>query len=69
MKNKWVRLVVTVLLGAFVVSVGGTIGGTFGDIVTIIGGVAVVYGIVDAFKKEKSQITTISTPQTPPPSI
>jgi hypothetical protein len=52
MKNKWVRFVVTLLLGAFIVNVGNLIGGALGNVITIFGGVAIIYAIVEVFKKK-----------------
>jgi hypothetical protein len=54
MKNKWVRMIVTILLGAFVANIGNMIGGVIGNIITIFGGVAIIYGVVEAFKKQKA---------------
>jgi hypothetical protein len=52
MKNKWVRFVVTLLLGGFVINVGNMSGGDFRNIITIFGGVAVIYAIVEVFRKK-----------------
>jgi uncharacterized membrane-anchored protein YjiN (DUF445 family) len=54
MKNKWVRMIVTILLGAFVVNIGNMIGGVVGNVITMIGGIAVIYAIVEVFKKPKN---------------
>ena len=51
MKNKWVRVAVIIVLGAIVISVGDGIGGVLGNIITILGGVAIIYGIVEAIRK------------------
>jgi hypothetical protein len=52
MQNKWVRFVVTLLLGVFVVNVGNMIGGTVGNVITIFGGIAIIYAIVEVFRKK-----------------
>jgi hypothetical protein len=52
MKNKWVRVVVTLLLGGLVVNVGNMIGGDLGNVITIFGGIAVIYAIVEVFRKK-----------------
>jgi hypothetical protein len=52
MQNKWVRLVVTLLLGSFIVNVGNMIGGDFGNIIAIFGGIAVIYAIVEVFRRK-----------------
>jgi hypothetical protein len=58
MKNKAVRVVIEVLLGLVLVSVGNSIGGVVGNLITIFGGIAVVYAIVEASKKQKPPTTT-----------
>ena len=55
MKNKWVRVVFDVLLGGVLISMGNSIGGYLGDIITIFGGVAIVYAIFEAFKEQKPE--------------
>jgi hypothetical protein len=52
MKNKWVRFVVTLLLGTFIVNVGNMIGGTLGNLITIFGGIAIICGIAEVFRKK-----------------
>jgi hypothetical protein len=54
MKNKWVRFIVTLLLGAFIVNVGNMIAGVFGNVITIFGGVAIIYAIVEVFRKKRA---------------
>jgi hypothetical protein len=53
MQNKWVRFVVTLLLGGFVVNVGNMIGGDLGNVITIFGSIAIIYAIVEVFRKKQ----------------
>jgi hypothetical protein len=52
MQNKWVRFVVTLLLGIFVVNVGNMIGGALGNVITIFGGIAIICAVVEVFRKK-----------------
>jgi hypothetical protein len=62
MKNKWVRLVIEIILAALVVNIGNTIGGTLGNVVTVIGGVGFVYAIVQVFQKPRRVDASSDTP-------
>jgi hypothetical protein len=57
MKNKWMRFSVTLLLGAFIVNVGNMIGGALGNVITIFGGIAIIYAIVEVFRKKPTAIS------------
>jgi hypothetical protein len=52
MQNKLVRFVVTLLLGGFVVNVGNMIGGDLGNVITIFGSIAIIYAMVEVFRKK-----------------
>jgi hypothetical protein len=52
MQNKWVRFVVTPLLGGFVVNVGNMIAGDLGNVITIFGSIAIIYAVVEVFRKK-----------------
>jgi hypothetical protein len=52
MQTKWVRFVVTLLLGCVVINVGNMIGGPLGNVITIFGGIAIIYAIVEVFRKK-----------------
>jgi hypothetical protein len=54
MNNKWVSLIATLILALVVINIGEGLGGTVGDLATVFGGVAFVYGIVEFFRKQKS---------------
>ena len=47
-------MIVTILLGALVVNMGNMIGGVVSNVITIVGGIAVIYAIVEVFKKPKN---------------
>jgi len=50
---KILKIILIVLLGGIIVSVGNTIGGTVGNMVVIIGGIGAVYGIITILRKKK----------------
>lgn len=49
--NRYVRAATAVLVGALIVELGHTVGGTSGGLITLLGGIAMLYAIVEVFRK------------------
>jgi hypothetical protein len=54
MRNKWTKVAVIILVGIIAMGAAQTMGGgSTGDILNIVGFILVVWGIVEAFRKQK----------------
>lgn len=49
--NRYIRVAVAVLLGAFIVEIGNSVGETSGGLITMLGGIVMLYAIVELFRK------------------
>jgi hypothetical protein len=61
-EKKWVQVAIIILLGCVIIAAGNAISGSvLGNLLTIFGGIAIVYGIVDVFRKPKNRPPTTSS--------
>jgi hypothetical protein len=49
--NRYVRVAIAVLLGALIIEIGNSVDGTSGGLITMLGGVVMLYAIVELFRK------------------
>jgi hypothetical protein len=49
--NRYVRAAIAVLVGALIVQLGNAVAGISGGLITLLGGVAMLYAIVEVFRK------------------
>jgi hypothetical protein len=49
--NRYGRVAIAVLLGALIVEIGNSVDGTSGGLLTMFGGVVMLYAIVELFRK------------------
>jgi hypothetical protein len=49
--NRYVRAAIAVLVGALIVQLGNTVAGTWGGLITLLGGAVMLYAIVELFRK------------------
>jgi hypothetical protein len=49
--NRFVRAAIAVLIGALIVHIGKSVGETWGGLITLLGGVVMLYSLVEVFRK------------------
>jgi hypothetical protein len=52
-RNKWARFVVTLLLGSSLVNVKNMIGRDSGNDIAMFGGLAIIYALVEIFRRSQ----------------
>jgi hypothetical protein len=49
--NRYVRAAIAVLVGALIVQIGKSVDETWGGLITLLGGVVMLYAVVEVFRK------------------
>lgn len=49
--NRYVRAAIAVLVGALIVQIGKSVDGTWSGLITLLGGVVMLYALVEVFRK------------------
>jgi hypothetical protein len=63
MKNKWIKSILLMVLGFVSYNIGGVLdGGIVGNLLTIVGVILFIAGIVEVFKKKKADDSVANHP-------
>jgi hypothetical protein len=50
--NRYARAAIVVLFGVLIVETGNRVGGTWGGLITVSGGVVLLYALVELFRRK-----------------